>query len=116
MVEEMKLLAVTQEDRDAAAELTLADLDGPEGASEASYMRRGMSDALPVVQAFARHRLAHSNEGWRVPTAIAEQACSTSKSGETVLIECDDADDANEVFDWLCSLPSLESQEGQDHG
>lgn len=36
-----------------------------------------------------------------VPTALAEEACTISKTGSTVTIECDEADEANQLFDWL---------------
>lgn len=40
----------------------------------------------------------------KLPKAIIEQACTISKTKSTVTIECDDADDANELLDWLASL------------
>lgn len=39
-----------------------------------------------------------------IPSAIAGQACTISKTGSTVTIECDDAGEANELFDWLAEL------------
>ena len=35
------------------------------------------------------------------PASIVEQACTVSKHGKTVTIECDDFDEAQEMFDWL---------------
>lgn len=40
----------------------------------------------------------------KLPTALETQACSISKSVRTVRIDCEDGDEANEVFDWLCNL------------
>jgi len=37
----------------------------------------------------------------KLPRALAEQACLVSKTGTIVTIECDDPDEANELFDWL---------------
>ena len=55
----MTMVEVTQEDREAAANLYL-DLEGPpyspKDLSESDAHRRGEYDAHPAVQAFARHR------------------------------------------------------------
>src|SRR3546814_13598522 len=50
------LLPVTQSDRDAAASIA------PLGSEIAGMRRDGRHDGLPVVQAFARHRTAHSGD------------------------------------------------------
>lgn len=35
------------------------------------------------------------------PKALAEIACTLSRHGTEVLIQCDEADDAYELFEWL---------------
>lgn len=37
----------------------------------------------------------------KFPIALIEQSYCLSMTGTTVTIECEDADDANELFDWL---------------
>ena len=44
-----------------------------------------------------------------LPKAFRDQACAISKTGSTVTIECDDADYANDLLDWLASLSSKDS-------
>ena len=51
-----------------------------------------------AAEAVARARI--EGRDYR-PAAIVEQACMISKQGKTVTIECDDYDEAQEMFDWL---------------
>lgn len=39
-----------------------------------------------------------------IPNVFCDQDCTISKSGNTVTIECNNGDDANEVFDYLTEL------------
>ena len=55
-----ELLAVTQADRDAAAGFYQEHLARPNEVPVAAAMRVGHVDDSPLIQAFARHRLAHS--------------------------------------------------------
>lgn len=40
----------------------------------------------------------------KIPVAIKEQACLISMTGSTVMIECDERIDAEELFEFLSSL------------
>lgn len=58
-------------------------------------------DSVEYVRADRLAALEAGEARVGVPTALAEQACALSKTGSTVTIECDDADEANELFDWI---------------
>jgi len=60
-----EVAAVIQADRDAAADYALAS--EPNDTAFPYDVRRGYLDKAPVVQAFARHRIAHSD-----PRPVAE--------------------------------------------
>jgi len=66
---------------------------------------RGINVSIPETISFAQAaeavaRARIEGRDYR-PAAIVEQACMISKQGKTVTIECDDYDEAQEMFDWL---------------
>jgi hypothetical protein len=39
-----------------------------------------------------------------LPLALRDQACTIAKTGHTVTVDCEDATEANKLFDWLTAL------------
>lgn len=63
------MVEVTQEDREAAAKW--AKMQGRP--QQAANMRRGSCDSAPLVQAFARHRIAAENAKLEEAAEVAEK-------------------------------------------
>jgi hypothetical protein len=58
----------------------------------------------------------HTDSGLVAPAALREQACIIGKTGSTVTIECDDADEANELFEWLADGHYLQAADRTAQG
>lgn len=90
----------TEEDIKAATETLLRLIYAPvlkEGQAVNVSIPETISFAQ-AAEAVARARI--EGRDYR-PAAIVEQACMISKQGKTVTIECEDYDEAQEMFDWL---------------
>lgn len=62
------------------------------------------SDVNPDIAKNWRDLAEHSLKSI-APKAIAEQACTISKMGSRVYIDCNNYNLANEMFEWLTQIP-----------
>lgn len=90
----------TEEDIKAATEALLRLLYGPV-LKEGQAVNVSIPESISFAQAAEAVARSHIEGRDYRPAAIVEQACMISKHGKTVTIECDDHDEAQEMFDWL---------------
>ena len=91
---------VTQADRDAAADMLKAE--GIRSEALRTNIIAGHCDALPCVQAFARHRTAHSGEGRENDKPPRHWAAND---------KCNRHPQSTEEWDWHADRPSEDSCE-----
>jgi len=69
-------------------------------ADDSDCRGRGMWEAAQILNAYCVKQRGTPD----IPAQFTEQALFIGRTGTTITIDCEDADDTDEVFDWLVEL------------